>query len=103
MIKISGKIKSVFEAETFGTEKTFEKRNFWLEDISEKYPNTWQLELWQQDCPMIDSYNVGDFVTAYIDIKGKYWERNGKEGVMNTLKCWNIEKEGKPYKEINNG
>lgn len=103
MIKISGKIKRVFEAETFGTEKTFEKRNFWLEDISEKYPNTWQLELWQQDCPMIDSYNVGDFVTAYIDIKGKYWERNGKEGVMNTLKCWNIEKEGKPYKEINNG
>ena len=52
---------------------------------------------------MIDSYNVGDFITAYIDIKGKHWEKNGKEGVMNTLKCWNIEKEGKPYKEINNG
>jgi len=102
MIKISGKIKRVFEPETFGIEKPFEKRNFWLEDISDKYPNTWQLELWQQDCPMIDSYKVGDFITAYIDIKGKYWERNGKEGVMNTLKCWNIEKEGKPYKEINN-
>jgi hypothetical protein len=52
---------------------------------------------------MIDSYKAGDFVTAYIDIKGKYWEKNGKEGVMNTLKCWNIEKDGKPYKEINNG
>jgi hypothetical protein len=103
MIKISGKIKKVFNAETFGIEKPFEKRNFWLEDISDKYPNTWQLELWQQDCPMIDSYNVGDFITAYIDIKGKHWDKNGKEGVMNTLKCWNIEKEGKPYKEINNG
>ena len=103
MIKISGKIKRVFDSETFGADKTFEKRNFWLEDISDKYPNTWQLELWKQDCVMIDSYKVGDFVTAYIDIKGKYWERNGKEGVMNTLKCWNIEKEGKPYKEINNG
>ena len=40
MIKISGKIKRVFESETFGIEKPFEKRNFWLEDISDKYPNT---------------------------------------------------------------
>ena len=24
---------------------------------------------------------------------------DGKEGVMNSIKCWNIEKDGKPYKE----
>jgi hypothetical protein len=50
---------------------------------------------------MLDSYNEGDFITAYLDIKGKHWSKDdGKEGVMNTLKCWNIEKEGKTYKEI---
>jgi single-strand DNA-binding protein len=97
MIKLSGKIKKVFNTETFNT---FEKRTFWLEDVSEKYPNTWQLELWTSDIDMIDHYSVGDFVTVYIDIKGKFWSRDGKEGVMNTLKCWNIEKEGKPFKEI---
>jgi len=68
MIKLSGKIKKVFNTETFNT---FEKRTFWLEDVSEKYPNTWQLELWTSDIDMIDHYSVGDFVTVYIDIKGK--------------------------------
>lgn len=102
MIKISGKIIEILDSQTFGVEKTFEKRNFWIEEISDKYPNTFQLELWQQDCDMINSYNVGDFITAYIDLKGKLWEKNGNKGVMNTLKCWNIEKEGKLYKEINN-
>ncbi len=97
MIKLSGKIKKVFDKETFSN---FEKRTFWLEDVSDKFPNTWQLELWKTDVDMIDHYAVGDFVTVYLDIKGKFWSRDGKEGVMNTLKCWNIEKEGKPFKEI---
>lgn len=97
MIKLSGKILRVFDTETFGN---FEKRVFWLEDVDEKYPNTWHLELWQGDTNMIDHYNVGDYITAYVDIRGKYWNKNGKEGVMNSLKCWNIEKEGKSYKEI---
>lgn len=99
MIKLSGKIKKVFSTETFSN---FEKRTFWLEEVSDKYPNTFQLELWKQDCPMIDNYELGDFVTVYIDIKGKYWNKNDKEGVMNTIKCWNIEKEGKPFKQIIN-
>lgn len=99
MIKLSGKIKKVFATETFSN---FEKRTFWLEEVSDKYPNTFQLELWKQDCPMIDNYELDDFVTVYVDIKGKYWNRNDKEGVMNTLKCWNIEKEGKPFKQIIN-
>ena len=98
MIKLSGKIKKVFSTEVFNN---FEKRTFWLDDIADKYPNTWQLELWKADTDMIDHYLVGDYVTVYIDIKGKFWSKgDGKEGVMNTLKCWNIEKEGKSYKEI---
>jgi hypothetical protein len=99
MIKLSGKIKKVFSTETFSN---FEKRTFWLEEVSDKYPNTFQLELWKQDCTMIDNYELGDFITVYVDIKGKYWNKNDKEGVMNTIKCWNIEKEGKLFKQIIN-
>jgi hypothetical protein len=98
MIKLSGKIRKVFPSQTFGS---FEKRIFWLDDVSDKYPETWELELWKANCPMIDSYKVGDYVTCYIDIKGKYWQNDVKEGVMNTLKCWNIEKEGVPFKPLN--
>jgi len=99
MIKLSGKIKKVFSTESFSN---FEKRTFWLEEVSDKYPNTFQLELWKHDCTMIDNYELGDFVTVYVDIKGKYWNKNEKEGVMNSLKCWNIEKEGKLFKQIIN-
>jgi hypothetical protein len=100
MIKLSGKIREIFPTESFGQfEKKFEKRVIWLEEVAEKYANTYSLELWGTDCPMADSYNVGDYVTCYIDIKGKFYEKNGKEGVINSLKCWNFEKDGKSYKE----
>ena len=97
MIKITGRIKKVFPTEVFGG---FEKRTFWLDDEAEKYPNTHSLELWKADTEMIDSYEVGDQVTCYIDIKGKFWEIADKEGVINSLKCWNIEKDGQTFKKI---
>jgi hypothetical protein len=97
MIKISGTITKVFDTLTI---KDFQKRLFWLEDKSDKYPNVFQLELWKSDCSMIDSYDTGDFVTIYLDLKGKHWSKDGKEGITNTLKCWNIEKDGVPFKEI---
>jgi len=97
MEKITGKIRQIFEVESFNG---FSKRKFWLEEVSDKYPEFWQLELWKSDCSMIDSYEIDDYVTCFIDIKGKYWERDGKSGVMNTLKCWNIEKEGKLFKSL---
>lgn len=97
MIKVSGKIKEIFPTETFGT---FEKRVVWLEEVAEKYANTYSLEIWGTDCPMADNYKVGDYVTAFVDLKGKFYEKNGKEGVINSLKCWNFEKDGKSYKEV---
>ena len=97
MIKVSGKIKKIFDSAVYGT---FEKRVIWLEEVSEKYPNTFQFELWNEDIAMPDSYREGDYVTCYIDLKGKYWDKGDKDGVMNTLKCWNIEKDGKSFKEI---
>ena len=104
MIKLEGKIKKVFGTETFNN---FEKRIFWLEEVKSAEPrftNTWQLELWKADCSMIDKYREGDYITAYVDIKGKaYIKKNdNSEGVMNTLKCWNIEKDGVSFKQITN-
>lgn len=98
MTKLQGKIKQVFETEI---KNNFTKRIFWIEEIGEKFANTFKLELWKDDCNMIDNYKVGDYVTVYIDIKGKLYEKDGTSFVNNTLKCWNIEKDGKAFKEIN--
>ena len=102
MIKLEGKINKIGDTEARGNpDKPFYKRIFWLSEVSENYPNFWQLELWQDDCKLIDNYKVGDFVTCYIDIKGQKWKKgDGTEVVMNSLKCWNFEKEGKSLKEI---
>jgi len=102
MIKLTGKIKRKFDAVTYGS---FEKRVLWLEEVADgRYPNTWQLELWKEDVSMLDSYDEDDYVTCYVDIKGKLIprekSRDGDEWVSNTIKCWNIEKDGKPHKAI---
>lgn len=103
MIKLTGKIKRKFDAQVFGN---FEKRVLWLEEETnnERYPNTWQIELWKEDVKMLDSYEEGDFVTCYVDIRGKLVpkdkSRDGDEWVSNTLKCWNMEKDGKIYKAL---
>lgn len=102
MIKLIGKIKRKFDTITYGN---FEKRIVWIEEVvEERFPNTWQLELWKEDAKMLDSYDEGDYVTCYVDIKGrlipKEKSKDGDDWVSNTLKCWNIEKDGKPYKPI---
>jgi hypothetical protein len=97
MIKLEGKINRINPTNTY---KDFDKRTFWFELNDNGYVDVIQLELWKKDCEMIDSYKVGDQVTVFIDIKGKIWNKEGKELVTNTIKCWNIEKEGVSYKKI---
>jgi len=98
MIKITGIIRKVNDAQTFNT---FTKRTFWIEDVSDKYPNTYELETWKNDCEMLDKCKVDDIITAYIDLKGKqYTGRDGVDRVINSFKCWNIEKDGILEKEI---
>ena len=103
MVKLEGKIKEIFPVIP---NPKFEKRVFWLEEVAAegRFANTWALELWKESCPMIDSYKVGDYITAYIDIKGnKFQKRDGSgEAVGNTLKCWNIEKDGVSFKQMTN-
>jgi hypothetical protein len=100
MIKLSGIITKKFDTANFGT---FEKRKFWLEEVtnSERSPNTWEIELWKGDCELLDNYKQGDFVTCYIDIKGKVIKKqDGNEWVANSIKCWNFEKDGLVAKKI---
>ena len=98
MIKIFGTIERIFPTEIKGN--GFEKRIFWFKD-DDKYQNTFQLECWKTDTPMLDDYKVGDQVTCYIDLKGKaFTGRDGEEKITNSMKCWNIEKNGKTWKKI---
>ena len=98
MQKLEGKILKVFES-TEGN--GFKKSMFYLDDCAEKFRNTYVFELWKYDCEMIDNYKVGDFIIVYFDIKGISWtDSKGDVLAKNTLKCWNIEHNGKTHKPI---
>lgn len=86
---ITGRIKEIQDAEIFGN---FEKRTFWVEETTGQYPSTFALEMHQGNCNTLDNYSIGNEVTCQVDVRGRYWEKNGKTGVMNTLKCWKIER-----------
>jgi hypothetical protein len=100
-IKITGKLVNVFPVETFGT---FEKRIIWVDEGAENFNNVWEFELWKADVQMVENYSVGDVLTFSVDVRGKKYFSNKtqKEAIINSLKCWNITKEGSSYKEDSN-
>ena len=99
MITLQGKITKIFD-----TEKKTDKltvRKFWVDDEKEKFGNVWELQTWNSDTAMLDTYKVGDYLTFYVDIRGRLWTRqDGSQNVQMDIKCWNIEKEGKLFKPI---
>lgn len=91
---LQGLILKILKTEKIGD---FWKRVFWLQEKpseENKWPNTWALELWHDDTMDIDDFKIGDPVRCHVDIKGKLLTRKGtdQEFIINTLKCWRIEK-----------
>jgi len=88
MSEISGKIKLINDAETYGT---FTKRSF-VVTTSEQYPQEVQLECHQDKCDLLDKFKVGDEIKASLNIRGKLWiNPEGKEVYFNTIVAWRIE------------
>ena len=88
---IQGILTDVFPSEIFGN---FEKRVAWVQETDVQYPNTFALEFHQGDANILDNFVPGDVVKCSVDLRGRKWSKNGKEGVMNTLKCWKMERLG---------
>lgn len=89
--KLVGTITDIFGAEIHGS---FEKRIVWLKELDQqaRYPEHWAIEFWQGDVNLTEGFKVGQDVIATVDIKGRFWEKGGREGVIITLKCFKLEK-----------
>lgn len=94
-ILIQGVITDIFPAETYGN---FTKRVAWVQEVDVQYPNTYALEFQQGDGTLLDYHVPGDVVKCSVDVRGRKWEKNGKAGCINTLKCWKIERVGQQAK-----
>ena len=90
-ITITGTITDIFSEEVYGN---FSKRIFWVKEDAGEYPNHYELQVNQAKCSVLDKYRTGDKVNCTVDVKGKHYNKNGKEGCINSLVCWKIEKIG---------
>jgi single-strand DNA-binding protein len=86
MNKITGTVKKVGEIKEYGS-NGFTKREFVIK-TEEKYPQEVKLELYKEDCGMIDAFNIGDSLEATFNIKGNEYKGN----YYVNLQAWKIAK-----------
>mgnify|MGYP003641026222 CR=1 FL=1 len=82
MNELTGSIKLIGETSEYG-EKKFRKREF-IVTTTGQYPQDIKLELYQNDCNLLDEYIIGDDVGVLYNIRGN--EYKGKYYV--NLQAW---------------
>ena len=98
-MQLKGKIK-VINDELIITEK-FKKREFVITDDSSQYPQDIILQLTQDRTDLIDSYSVGQEITASFNLRGREWTSpTGEVRYFNTIEAWKIEGETIPATEV---
>lgn len=84
--KMNGQIKQIGETQTFAS--GFQKRQLIVSDGADKYPQDISFEVVKDNCPVFDSYQIGNEVEIDFNINGS--EFNGKHFV--NLRIWKITK-----------
>ncbi len=90
-MEVSGKIKKIDEAKTYGT-GGFRKREL-VVTTDEQYPQMLSIEFTQDKCELLDNYNVGEDVKVNINLRGREWiNPEGEAKYFNSIQGWRIEK-----------
>ena len=89
-MEITGTIKKIDEAKTFGS--GFRKREV-VVTTDEQYPQFLLVEFTQDKCDLLNNYNVGDTVKISINLRGREWVSPQNETkYFNSIQGWRIEK-----------
>jgi hypothetical protein len=90
-LKLIGKLKRIKDAQQ--VTDSFKKREFVIE-TDEQYPQTIGFELFQDKVSLIDTFNAGDIVEVFFNVRGREWQKdaNSEIRVFNTLNAWRIQK-----------
>ena len=89
-MEIKGKIKNI--SETVQISERFRKREFVVEYASNPdYPQPLQFEMVQDRCELLDSFEVGQEVEIFFDLRGREWTNpQGQVKYFNTLQAWKL-------------
>lgn len=93
-LEITGRMFEKFDTQQIT--QTFSKREFVLE-ISEQaangmtYTNYASFQLANNQCSLVDNFQLGDMVTVSFNIRGNKWERDGQVRYITNLNAWRIQ------------
>lgn len=91
-MEISGKIKKIFEVQTFAS--GFRKREL-VVTTQEQYPQDILIEFMQDKVDLLNPLTIGDEVKISINIRGREWiNPEGVAKYFNSISGWRIEKLG---------
>ncbi len=89
-MEIEGKIKSIGETKTFGT-NGFRKREVVI-TTEEQYPQHLLIEFVQDKTNLLDQFKEGQAVKISINLRGREWTNpQGETKYFNSIQGWRIE------------
>lgn len=91
-MNIKGKIKEIFKINQI--KETFRKREFVIEYADNpNYPQMLKFELVNDNCSMIDGYQIGDEIEVDFDIRGREWiNPKGEKVYFTSLSAFRLRK-----------
>lgn len=90
---ITGKLKVVNETQQI--KDTFRKREFVLTDDSSTYSQHISFQLIQDNCDLLNGFQVGDEVKIMFNLRGREWTSpSGEVKYFNSLDVWKVERSG---------
>lgn len=89
---IDGKL--IEKSDTQELSNSFKKREFVVEYAENpQYPEYLKIELIQNNCQQLDSFQIGDEMTVSFNLKGRKWtDPKGEVKYFNSLQAWRLEK-----------
>jgi hypothetical protein len=91
MFNITGTLKVKFQEQQVS--ERFRKRDIVITDNSSQYPQHITFQLTQDKCSLIDSYNPGDEIRVFFNLRGREWNdpKTNQVKYFNTIEAWKIE------------
>jgi len=87
-MELTGKLVVKYDIQSV-TDK-FKKREFVIKTEG-TYPQFIKMQLVNDKCGLIDPVNVGDDLTAQININGREYTKDGVTNYFNSIEAWKIE------------
>jgi len=82
--EVDGKLHKVFDTES--KTETFQAREFVIEIGDGNYPQYIKFQLTQDRCSLIDSYQPGQQIKVFFDLRGREWN----EKYFTNLNAWRV-------------